>query len=33
TKQRIEELIHPPVEDEQEILPMIRMTQSGDDIL
>ena len=33
TKQHIEELIHPPTEDEQDVLPMIRMTQSGDDIL
>lgn len=33
TKQRLEELIHPPTKDEQEVLPMIRMTQAGDDIL
>ena len=33
TKKRIEDLIHPPVTDEQDLLPMIRMTQSGDDIL
>lgn len=33
TKQRLEELIHPPVQDEQDVLPMIRMTQAGDDIL
>lgn len=33
TKQRLEELIHPPIQDEQDVLPMIRMTQSGDDIL
>lgn len=33
TKKRIEDLIHPPVKDEQDLLPMIRMTQSGDDIL
>ncbi len=33
TKKRIEDLIHPPISDEQDVLPMIRMTQSGDDIL
>jgi len=33
TKKRIEDLIHPPTTDEQDLLPMIRMTQSGDDIL
>jgi len=33
TKKRLEDLIHPPIKDEQDLLPMIRMTQSGDDIL
>ncbi|MEM9158655.1 MAG: ABC transporter ATP-binding protein [Verrucomicrobiota bacterium] len=33
TKQRLEELIHPPKEDPSEdTLPLIRMTQAGDDV-
>ncbi|MGK0239593.1 MAG: NitT/TauT family transport system ATP-binding protein [Candidatus Pelagisphaera sp.] len=32
TKKRIEELIHPKSQDDPQELPMIRMTQSGDDI-
>ncbi|MGA1196796.1 MAG: ABC transporter ATP-binding protein [Candidatus Latescibacterota bacterium] len=33
TKKRIEDLIHPPISEGQDVLPMIRLTQSGDDIL
>jgi NitT/TauT family transport system ATP-binding protein len=31
-KRRLEELIHPPVEVEDEKLPMVRMTHAGDDV-
>ena len=33
TKKRLEELIHPPQEYDDDPLPMIRMTQVGDDII
>lgn len=33
TKKRLEDLIHPPTGTEQETLPMIRLTQAGDDVL
>lgn len=31
-KQRLEELIHPPVEIEEQQLPMVRLTEAGDDV-
>lgn len=31
-KQRLEELIHPPVEIEEQVLPMVRLTDAGDDV-
>ena len=33
TKKRLEELIHSPQEQNDDLLPMIRMTQVGDDVL
>lgn len=33
TKKRLEELIHPPEKNRQEDLPMIRLTQAGDEVI
>lgn len=31
-KYRLEELIHPPIEIEEQQLPMVRLTEAGDDV-
>ena len=31
-KARLEELIHPPVETDEEKLPMVKLTSAGDDV-
>jgi len=31
-KARLEELIHPPVEVEEEKLPMVKLTEAGDEV-